>query len=223
MHRDARLLLPYRSPAAPVGANVVCGPRDRPVSRRRWGWLLLALGAVLLAAAWWARLAGALTPGALRGLISAGVSFAVVGLLFWGSADACDSGTPALRRRYRREFVPAMLAYVAVLYGSMWLLKRVAEPEWLRALIALAPVLPIALSVRAIVRYIRDIDELQQRIELEAVSIATALVALGYLAGGFLQLAKVIDVAAGAAMIWVFPLVCLTYGVAKIVVSRRYA
>jgi len=32
----------------------------------------------------------------------------------------------------------------------------------------------------------------------------------------------VLDVAASAAMIWVFPLVCLAYGLAKIVVSRRY-
>lgn len=193
------------------------------MTRPRWGWLLIAAGVALLAGTWGAHRAGALSPGALRGLIGAGVCFAAVGLLFRGSADTCDGGTPAVQRRYRRQFLPAMAAYVAVLFGSMWLLKRMAGPEWLRALIALAPVLPIALSVRAIVRYIRDIDELQQRIELEAVSIATALVALGYLAAGFLQLARVIDVAAGAAMLWVFPLVCLTYGVAKIVVARRYA
>ena len=39
---------------------------------------------------------------------------------------------------------------------------------------------------------------------------------------GFLQLAKVIDIRASVAMLWVFPLVCGTYGVAKAVVSRRY-
>jgi hypothetical protein len=48
-------------------------------------------------------------------------------------------------------------------------------------------------------------------------------VSLGYLAAGFLQTAKVIDVPSGAAMIWVFPLVCLAYGLAKAAVSRRYA
>ena len=72
-------------------------------------------------------------------------------------------------------------------------------------------------------RYIRDADERQRRIELEAVSFATACVSLVYLAAGFLQAAKVIDVPASAAMIWVFPLVCAIYGVAKIVVSRRYS
>src|SRR3546814_13085092 len=83
-------------------------------------------------------------------------------------------------------------------------------------------VVPIALALRAIIRYVRDADELQRRIELEAVSIATALVSLLYMAGGFLQLAKVVDVPSGVAMIWVFPLVCLLYGLVKIVVARRF-
>lgn len=135
--------------------------------------------------------------------------------------STCDTATPALRRRYLREFLPAMLAYVLLVFASVWLLKRIEEP-WLRAVVALLPVPPIALALRAIVRHIRDADELQRRIELEAVSIATACVSLAYLAGGFLQAAKVVDIAADDAMIWMFPLVCLAYGVAKLTVSRRF-
>ena len=135
---------------------------------------------------------------------------------------ACASSTPALRRRYLREFVPAVLAYVLLVLASAWLLKRV-EPSWLRAVVALLPVPPIALALRAIMRHVRDADELQRRIELEAISIATACVSLAYLSGGFLQAAKVIDIAAADAMIWMFPLVCLSYGVAKIAVSRRFS
>ena len=54
------------------------------------------------------------------------------------------------------------------------------------------------------------------------MSIATALVSMLYLAAGFLQAAKVVDIPSSAAMIWVFPLVCLVYGLAKIIVARRY-
>src|SRR3546814_8882733 len=97
-----------------------------------------------------------------------------------------------------------MIAYVVLLSISLVLLKQV-EGQALRAVIALLPVVPIALALRAIIRYVRDADELQRRIELEAVSIATALVSLLYMAGGFLQLAKVVDVPSGVAMIWVFP------------------
>jgi hypothetical protein len=114
-----------------------------------------------------------------------------------------------------------MVGYVAAVFLSVWLLKRVDAPA-LRALIALLPVPAIALAMRAIVRRIRDADELQRRIEVEAVSIAAAFVSLGYLAAGFLQRAKVIDVPSSAAMIWVFPLVCLSFGVAKLVLGRRY-
>ena len=144
-----------------------------------------------------------------------------VAALMWWAPEACDTGTPALRRRYLREFLPAMAGYVVLLFVSLLLLKRVDEPV-LRALLALLPVAPIALVMRAIIRYIRDADELQRRIELEAVSISTALVSLLYMSGGFLQAARVIDVPASAAMIWVFPLVCLCYGVAKAVVARRF-
>jgi len=135
--------------------------------------------------------------------------------------DPCDDVTPALRRRYLREFMPAIVGYVVAVFLSVWLLKRV-DAQALRALIALLPVPAIALAMRAIVRRIRDADELQRRIELEAVSIAAGFVSLAYLAAGFLQRAGVIDVPSSAAMIWVFPLVCFTFGLSKVVLSRRY-
>ena len=63
---------------------------------------------------------------------------------------------------------------------------------------------------------------MQRRIELEAVSIATALVSLVYLSAGFLQSAKVIDIPSAVAMIWVFPLVIVVYAIAKLAIARRY-
>lgn len=182
---------------------------------------LAGLGSALLLAAFGLRylfpqahLGQGLVGGAGAGLLLAAC------LRLLGGGD-CDEATPGLRRRYLREFMPAMVAYVVLLTVSLWLLKRIDDTA-LRALVALLPVVPIGLALRAVIRYIRDTDELQRRIELEAVSFATALVSLLYMAGGFLQLAGVIDVPAGAAMIWVFPLVCLVYGFAKALVSRRF-
>jgi hypothetical protein len=151
--------------------------------------------------------------------VAAGCAFAA--LLRRFMPQPCDSSTPAQRRRYLREFLPPMAAYIVLVFVSVWLLKHV-DNGWLRALVALLPVPPIAFALRAIVRYIRDADELQRRIELEAVAISTAFVSLAYLTAGFLQTAKVIDIPAGVAMLWVFPLTCLAYGVVKIIVSRRY-
>ncbi len=157
-------------------------------------------------------------------LLGLGVGLALAALLSWRLPSACDSAPPALRRRYTREIVWAMATYLIALAISLTLLRRpeldLALP--LRALLALLPVPPIAFVLRAMVRYIRDADEMQQRIELEAVSIGTALVCMVYMAGGFLQSAKVIDIPSAPAMIWVFPLVCAAYGIAKLVVIRRY-
>jgi len=137
------------------------------------------------------------------------------------SADSCETAPPALQRRYTREILIGMGSYTVLLFVSLLWLRDVDAPA-LRAVIALLPVAPIALVLRAMLRFIRGVDELQQRIELEAICIAAALVSFAYMTGGFLQAARVIDVPASAAMLWVFPLVCGTYGVAKSVIARRY-
>ena len=155
-------------------------------------------------------------------LFGIAASFVFGSLLRWRMPEPCDTGTPALRRRYLREFLPAMAAYVITLFLSIWLLKQGLEEPALRALVALMPVPAIGMALRAIIRYIRDVDELQQRIELEAVSFAAAFVSMVYVAGGFLQLARVIDIPSSVAMIWVFPLICASYGLAKMFIARRY-
>ena len=184
----------------------------------------MAIAAVLVGAL------GLLLPRLLPGVPLAGTAvlllaallLLILALAWWGrGGDACGTASPRLRRRYTRELMASMAVYVLVLFASIWLLRRVDAPA-LRAAVAIAPVLPIGFAMRAMVRYIRDTDEMQQRIELEAVSIATLLVSMLYMAGGFLQSARVIDVPAGAAMIWLFPLVCFSYGIAKALVSRRY-
>ena len=191
------------------------------MTTRRFMWLFVAIALVSLALA----AAGHFLlewPDGLVGICTGiGAGFLFAGLLRWFMPDACDAGTPALNSRYLREFLPPMVAYVLILLFSVWLSKRVEAPG-LRALVALMPVPAIGMALRAIIRYIRDVDELQQRIELEAVSFAAAFVSMAYVTGAFLQLAKVIDIPSGVAMIWVFPLICASYGLAKIVVARRY-
>lgn len=185
-------------------------------------WLLLAAGVLAaLAALLDAHLTTPLGERATGVMFGMAAGLVVAALLRRLMPDGCDAAPAALRKRYTREVMLAMAGYVVLLVVSMLLLKRIDDTA-LRALVALLPVPPMVLVLRAMVRYIRDVDELQQRIELEAVSFATAFISLVYLTGGFLQSAKVIDVPSNVAMIWVFPLVCVAYGLAKAVVARRY-
>ena len=125
-------------------------------------------------------------------------------------------------RRYLKALWPIMIGYSLTLFLSIWLVKRGIESVPLRAVIAVLPALAIALLMRAALRYLREIDELQRRIETESIGAASLLVSLLYFAAGLLQKAKVIDVDAAVAMIWVFPLLCASYGIIKIVLTRRY-
>ena len=181
----------------------------------------LAALAILLAVA--ALLLPRLSPGMPRDLaIVLMVGAALLGAMAMAHRGGdCDAAPPGLTRRYLRALMGSMSMYVLVLCASIWLLKRVDVPA-LRAILALAPVVPIGYAVRAMVGYMRGLDEMQQRIELEAVGVATVLVSMLYMTAGLLQSARLIHVDGDVAMIWVFPLVCAVYGIAKAFVARRY-
>lgn len=129
-----------------------------------------------------------------------------------------------VQKRYLREFLPAMLGYVAAILACGWLLKGplVDAGPGLRGMISLLPVLPIAFVLRAIVRVIRDNDELQRRIDLEAIAVASLAVGAGYFTLGLLAAADVIAVPGDVAMIWVLPALCGAFGLAKLWALRRY-
>jgi hypothetical protein len=126
--------------------------------------------------------------------------------------------------RYTRRLVVAMAVYVALLFGSILGLKSFAA-EWpvaARALMALLPVLPIALVGKIFIDYLGECDEMIRRIELEAVSLSSLIVGLLFLAAGFLMQARVFTLGGGTVAIWVFPLLCGIYGLTKWLAIRRY-
>jgi len=128
----------------------------------------------------------------------------------------------AVHKRYLREFIPAMLAYVALilLFGTLG--PKTEGMAW-RVLLALLPLLPVALVIRAIVRVIRDQDELERRIDLEAIAIAAMSTGFGYFSFGLLLSAGVgWEVGADAVAVWVMPCLFASFGVAKLLIARRY-
>lgn len=162
--------------------------------------------------------------GVFAGMGTAFFLFALV-LAFaprWWREHCDEEYSSRAYREYRRRMWPAMLVYMALVFGSTWLLKNTVQPLALRALIAIAPALPIFFVMLVFLRYLRTVDEMQRRIEMEAVGVAALAVSQIYLAGGFLQLGKVIDIPSGVAMLWVFPLMCFSYAIGKFFATRRY-
>ena len=127
-------------------------------------------------------------------------------------------------RQYLKTLIPAMLAYVVVLFGSVLILKQMgtSAPIWLRACLSLAPVVPIIFVCQSMVRFLQNCDELERKIELEAIALSCLINGLLFLALGFLASAKLIYLDGGMVAIWVFPALCGLYGATKCITSWRY-
>lgn len=125
-------------------------------------------------------------------------------------------------RRYMQEFLPAMAAYVVVLFLSTWALRNV-EATALRVLLALAPAVPVAAAARAVLRFVRGSDELDRKILLEAFALAALVLTLGSFSLGLLVMADVLPMRADMALLWILPVYCLLYGAFAAIARRRYA
>ena len=94
--------------------------------------------------------------------------------------------------RYGRELVAALVAYAAVLVPTIVVVNANQDAAW-RFPVAVLPMIPLVFALFAWVRFFRRMDELQQRIALEALAFAfggTALITFSY---GFLQDAGFLD------------------------------
>ena len=199
----------------------------RAMTLRRWMWIFVAIGlfGLALAAAghWlldWPRDLVVSWLGIGGGyLLGAGL---FVLMPRWWREHCDEMYATAASRRYLRAIWPAMIAYALLLFASLRWIRAGLDSVPLRAAVAVLPLLPLLFFVRAALRYLREIDELQRRIETESIGIASLLVSLLYFAGGLLEKAKVLQLDAGAVMIWVFPLLCATYGIAKMALTKRY-
>lgn len=128
--------------------------------------------------------------------------------------------TPAARR-YAYECIAAMAAYAIVLTLCVFALRGV-EATLPRAMLALLPAVPILYFARAMLRFVRDSDELQRRIQLEAFALAALALCLIAFPLGMLVQAGVLAVPAGLALILVAPAFCALYGTCAGLVARRY-
>ena len=123
----------------------------------------------------------------------------------------------AARRRWYREFLGSMVAYGVALFLADFLVDANPDAGW-RYAIALLPVVPGSLIVLAAVRFHRRIDELQQRITLEAIALAFAGTAVITFTYGFVQ--EAVDLPRISWM-WVWGVMGALWLVCDFIVRRR--
>lgn len=120
-------------------------------------------------------------------------------------------------RAYVVEFGGAMLLYTFAVVASVALLKAQPHAGW-RVPVALAPVVPAALGVSAFVRFLGRMDDLQRRIQLEALGLAFAATGILTFAYGFLEGVGFPHL----SLIFIFPGMVMLWGLGLAVASWRY-
>lgn len=121
-------------------------------------------------------------------------------------------------RQYLIGFSLAMIGYTALLFASI-MLVRASQPLPLRIFLAAMPVLPLLFGFRVYVRYIAQLDELQQRIQVMAHAWAAGITGILTLTYGLVEANAGLPT---ISLIWVFPLLISTWGIAVGILSRRY-
>jgi hypothetical protein len=110
-----------------------------------------------------------------------------------------------------------LLLYAGVLVVSIKMLESGIDSDW-KYLVAILPVFPALGVPIGVVRGIQAMDELQRRIQLEALAFGFALAAIGTFTYGFLQNAGLPEL----SWVWVWPVMAGCWMVGQLVAQRRY-
>ena len=121
-------------------------------------------------------------------------------------------------RQYTMELAATLLVYGLVLVGSIELLTHVDVARPWRDLLALSPMIPAAAVAWIVLRELRRMDELQRRIQLEALGFSFAGTAILTFSYGFLEGLGYPRL----SMFTVWPMLAVLWAVGLALARRRY-
>ena len=124
------------------------------------------------------------------------------------------------RKQHQTQILAVTTVYLILMFAEWPHVRSVSSLPWKIAL-ALVPVAPILVTIWLIAKRVMHSDELEQRLHLLALSIATAFICALTLVGGFLTAAGVLELG-GDVLIWVAPVLSFVYGVVHLWLGRRY-
>jgi hypothetical protein len=121
-------------------------------------------------------------------------------------------------REYVVQFGLSMAAYAVVLVASIETLQHTTLALPWRVLIALAPVVPTLFAMAAFLRFLGKMDELQKRIQLEALGFAFGAVGILTFGYGFLEHVGLPQL----SYIWILPALIICWGFGNGIAAARY-
>ena len=133
----------------------------------------------------------------------------------------CQSLSPALRRYYRVSALPCLL-FVAAVAVHEWITRQAGTAVALRYAFALLPALLMAWMFALYLRFLRDCDELERRIELGALAWSAGITMLALMTGLFLLDAGLLGMTAKVAFAGLAFVLFGGYALVRAVLHRRY-
>jgi len=124
-----------------------------------------------------------------------------------------------MNKRYSFELFATLAAYAVLLVGSIELLKHTALPDPWRTVIALSPMVACGVCCQVVLRQLRRMDEMQRRIQLEALGFAFAGTAMLSFSYGFLEGLDYPRL----SMFWIWPVMAGLWCFGLVLARRRYA
>jgi hypothetical protein len=137
-------------------------------------------------------------------------------------ASYWQSLSPALRRYYRVSVLPCLL-FVATAMAHEWINREPGAAVALRGAFAVMPTLIMTWMFALYLRFLRDCDELERRIELGALAWSAGITVLGLIGGIFLLDAGLLEVPTLHALAGLGVMLCGSYALVRAVLHRRYA
>jgi ABC-type cobalamin transport system permease subunit len=129
--------------------------------------------------------------------------------------NECRTG---LSKKFYLQFAVAIAVYSMVLVGSIYWLKLGHPASPWKWLIAVMPVFPAILIPAAVVRFFRDLDEFQQKVQLEGLAFGFTGAAVLTLAFGFLENAGMPRL----SWVWVWPVMSVCWVAGILFAIARY-
>ncbi|MCZ2122047.1 MAG: hypothetical protein LC108_07275 [Anaerolineales bacterium] len=124
----------------------------------------------------------------------------------------------AVQKRYFKEFGISMAFYIVLLFASIYAIQNFELPRYAQVIVTLVPIIPTIFIIIAVLRALREADELQQKIQLQAVTFSAIVTGLLTFSYGFLENVGFPHI----PMLFVFPLMLILWGVGAGIFAGKY-
>jgi hypothetical protein len=121
-------------------------------------------------------------------------------------------------RIYFRDLMLSMTAYVVILIIAVSWVNILPQEDPLRYVIILAPVVPLLIALLVFMRWLRNVDEFERKLNFEAFGFSLATTGIITLTLGFLERAGFPD----TPLMLVPMLMIFLWGLGLVIARKRY-